>query len=213
MPLLFSQKEGKETVIAVWEMKEDNSHFLDRLPISEQNKIALEAMREYRKSEWLSSRYLLSLLLGPDDYSLLKKSDKGKPYIEGKDLHISLSHSQNFSAAIVSNRPVGIDIQYQETKITKLAHKFVSAQEAEWITEEESLHYYHTFWGIKESMYKAYGLKELDFKKHLHIYPFKIYGLVQEFKGHVRKDDIFQLYNLYSRKIKDCHLNYCLLDI
>ena len=41
----------------------------------------------------------------------LRFTDKGKPYIEGTDRHIGVSHSGDYVAVCVSDSPCGIDIE------------------------------------------------------------------------------------------------------
>jgi phosphopantetheinyl transferase len=51
----------------------------------------------------------------------------GKPHLKD-DKYISISHSHHFSAIIVSNKSVGIDIELQREKIIRIADKFVDQE-------------------------------------------------------------------------------------
>ena len=112
-------------------------------------------------------------------------------------------------AVIISNRSVGIDIQNEVEKITRIQHKFISDSESAKLPQKNLVPYYHVFWGAKESMYKAFGTKELEFKKHMHVYPFSFFKNDLELKGWVRKDNFDMTYNLFVHKIENDYLVYC----
>ena len=212
MPLLLIRKAAHNSRIAVWRVEESNDYFLKALQLTKLEKKAYRAMKPHRQQEWLSSRFLLHRLSGDKKRHAILKDDYGKPYREDCPQHISLSHSREYVAVILSEKPVGIDIQKQEAKITRIAHKFVNQQEANRIPESLEPEYYHTIWGAKESMYKAYGKKNLDFKTNMHVYPFQILKTGTEFRGHVSKEDIKQDYHLELQKIDGAYLVYCVMD-
>ena len=95
-------------------------------------------------------------------------------------------------------------------RITRIEHKFISESERAKLPQTKRLvPYYHVFWGAKESMYKAYGEKELDFRKHMHVYPFRIYHKQTNFSGYINKSKLYQAYNLHYENIKENYLVYC----
>lgn len=61
---------------------------------------------------------------------------------------------------------------------------------------EAHLDLLHLFWTIKESLYKTYGLKALDFKAHMRVEPFNWQGSQCEAVGHVEKEGFNQAYQL-----------------
>ena len=74
---------------------------------------------------FLSVRYLLSKADYNDDD--LFYTEDGKPHLkDGQE--ISITHSHNFSAIIISNTPVGIDIEKKRDKIIRIASKFVGIE-------------------------------------------------------------------------------------
>ena len=95
--------------------------------------------------------------------------DKGKPHLhDGKQ--ISITHSFEFSAIIISNHSVGIDIEKQRDKILRIAHKFTPLEEYRTLANSEALIRKLTIvWGAKESIYKAYGSKQVSFLQHINI--------------------------------------------
>ncbi len=212
MPLIDTIIIDHNTRIGIWENTESDYYFLNALKLNEQEKARYSEMKLHRQREWLSSRYLLHVLTGEATRSMVIKDSDGKPALEGSTQHISISHSKNRVAVLISDRRCGIDIQQEQDKINRIQHKFITDHEHEAIESHNSSNYYHIFWGAKESMYKAYGLRELDFKKHLYLYPFKYFQDKIECVGWVRKDGIEQDYTIYTDKYDDYFLVYCLLS-
>lgn len=211
MPLLLDRELANNTRLAVWKVKEENSFFLSALGLSKKERTDYDKMRPHRQKEWLSSRYLLHFISAEKERKRLVKTESGKPSIQGCNRFISLSHSKDMVAVMISDDRVGLDIQKEEAKISRIQHKFISEQEYASIPEENLLAYYHVFWGAKESMYKAYGLKELEFKDHMHLYPFRFYKNELEIKGWVRKDMVAQDYDISVERIARSYLIYCIM--
>lgn len=102
------------------------------------------------------------------------KNELGKPIAANSSLHISLSHSKWWGAAAVSEtKLVGIDIETLEERIERIAHKFLQPDELAAIADKriETLTLY---WSAKESLYKLYSEKQLDFASQLLIAPFEV---------------------------------------
>ncbi|HRF40821.1 MAG TPA: 4'-phosphopantetheinyl transferase superfamily protein, partial [Saprospiraceae bacterium] len=74
-------------------------------------------------------------------------------------------------------------------KIERLAPRFLNETEMACITTDHKLLHLHLFWGAKESLYKAYGRKELDFREHIPIAPFIPNPAGGTCSGRVCKDD------------------------
>lgn len=83
-----------------------------------------------RRLAWLASRHLLKLVLGTDAFVELLFDTQGKPYLGNYDVKISLSHTDNYAAVIVSKDfEVGIDIEDPSRDISILRNKFLSQEE------------------------------------------------------------------------------------
>jgi phosphopantetheinyl transferase len=212
MPLLFNKEhEDGEYQIAVWDTVEDTSFFLDKLKLNTQQLSNLDNMKPHRKREWLSSRMLLQHLLKTPDF-ILCKDECGKPFLKNSDLNISISHSNEKAAVIVSKHLVGIDIQRSEEKIIRIKQKFISENELATIDESHEHDSYQIFWGAKEAMYKGYGKRELNFNKHMHVYPFKCFKNQLELKGWVDKGASIQNYNIYTDRLDNYYLVFAVLN-
>jgi len=212
MPLLLDKKIANHTRVAVWKVEEPNSFFEDALGLDQAESALCDEMRPHRQKEWLSSRYLLDLISSDNTRCKIIKSKHGKPFRENADFEISISHSQHYTAVVISPKLVGLDIQTEQTKITRIAPKFVSNKEALRIPEDEAVPRYHIIWGAKEAMYKAYGQKKLEFRQNMHVFPFILSKSDMELKGNVSKSPVYQLYNLYVGQVENCFLVVAILD-
>jgi len=99
---------------------------------------------------------------------------------------------------------IGCDIQVLTEKMSRIAHKFLNDAEKDFVKTrpfDEELELLHLFWTAKESLYKAYGLKELDFRKNLFVTKIQWDGLQGEGLGRVEKGDFRQEFQLIFSKI------------
>lgn len=210
MPLRLKISEEFNTTILVWQLKEDDSHYVSALELSDDDTSVLESFSLKRRKEWLSTRYLLKLVLKDFELSRFKKDVYGKPYIENSQLFISISHSHDYASIIVSNKVVGIDIQKIHPNIERISHKFISEKELTYTDNDDKITHMHINWGAKESMYKGYGKKELGFIRHMSIDPYILSPNTTSFSGTVSKNEIVEHYNLFARNIDDNVLVYAI---
>ena len=171
MPLSthYSIKSGGE--IGIWDINEPEDWFLNRLYLKQEEANQFQALKGRRRLEWLAARQLVHQMSGRTDRAPFKKDEYGKPYLEGSAFQISISHSHHKAAAIAAPDVVGIDIQHWVPKIERLAKRFLSVEELEQLDTEpdDRLFQLHVLWGAKESLYKAYGRRELDFCQHIKV--------------------------------------------
>lgn len=165
---------NKHTKVLIWKIEESFEELNRDIKLTNHCQQRLDGMRsEIHQRGFLSVRHLLAEL-GYTDFDLYYDSN-GKPHLkDGK--HISITHSFNFSAIIVSDTiPVGIDVEKQRDKILRIAHKFTPLQEYNTIANHEALVRKVTIvWGGKESIYKVYAEKGLSFLKHIDIDDFSM---------------------------------------
>ena len=92
-------------------------------------------------------------------FDLPKLTGEGKPVIVGReDIHFSLSHCPVGAAAVVSDVPVGVDIEVIRPYNPKVARFVCSDAEIEEIElSEDPAIAFTTAWTKKESCIKLYG--------------------------------------------------------
>ncbi len=114
--------------------------------------------------ESLSALLLLSYLLLQYDVKnsslILKRGENGKPYFLNSSLHFSLSHSNGYAAAAISDLcEVGLDVETSDIspeQAKKLARRFFGADElAEFEGTPES---FLRIWTKKEAYAKMRGI-------------------------------------------------------
>lgn len=168
MPLIYSVNYAKCSV-GIWQIEEAEDYFLKDLHLYEEEKKELESLSYRKRIQWLSSRHLLHLLTNEEKRLVTSKDNFGKPYLLDSNLHVSLSHSENLVAAIISDFPTGIDVQVKVDKLYRIRNRFLSEKEINEMIDKDDLEQLHIYWGAKECMFKAYGKGKVDFKKHLYV--------------------------------------------
>ena len=85
--------------------------------------------------------------------------ERGKPYFLDSPLHFSISHSKNHAFCALSSRPVGIDAEELDRKISpRLAEKILSPGEKLRYDASEDKHLtLLKFWVLKEASVKLTG--------------------------------------------------------
>jgi 4'-phosphopantetheinyl transferase len=161
--------------------------------------------------EWLASRWLLHQLTGMPQRIPLVKDAFSKPFfLEKPEFSCSLSHSQGIVAALLlesarhhSHVQIGCDLQVLVPKMVRLAPKFINETEFSFIQKQSSEHQYdmmHILWTAKEAMYKAYGLKALDFRRDMQVSHFDWDGHATRAEGFVRRGEDNLSFNLFIEK-------------
>ena len=167
MDVMHQVREGK-TIVAVGH---HNGYDMDPNHLSNPDEREIVRHLSPRKrSEWLASRELLYRIAGLPERVACVYDDFGKPYLLNTDLQISVSHSENWCAAMVSNKSCGVDIQVYSDTVERISQRFLGVDELA-ITGAfgNRLHQLHFLWGAKECMYKAYGKRKLEFREHIFI--------------------------------------------
>lgn len=96
-----------------------------------------------------------------------KKTENGKPYITKQpDFHFSISHTENAVAVGFSQKPIGIDTEKIRNVNLKVADRFFTEEEKEYINSDTALsrHRFFEIWTKKEAVIKKAGLKLKDIK-------------------------------------------------
>jgi len=167
--------------IAIWDTQET----LDELLKLSKPFDLTNRKTEKRKKEFLSSRLLLEQL---NPNTIITYNDFGAPELDnGK--YISISHSNEMVAIIISEQQVGLDIEQISEKALKLAAKFISAKNQSNLTKEKAT----LIWCCKEAIFKWHQTGGVDFIKDI---------IIPEFSAKEKGEIAIQFKN------KELNLNY-----
>ncbi len=169
MPLILDIRVYENARLGVWRIDEAHEFFSTRLILSATEKSFVSTLQESKKLEWLASRYMLDQIMDHSERIDTGTLSSGKPILHGRDEEISLSHSDQFVAAMIGNNAVGIDIQRIRDKILQLENKFANPTESALIDRTKSILHLHILWGAKEVLYKIYSKKQLNFVSHIFV--------------------------------------------
>lgn len=209
MPLLLHKEIKDQGEIGLWKITETPEFFLSHLLLSAEEKAHLEALPPRKQMEWLSSRYLLHFMSGRKERGRCIIDKYGKPYLENSAFDISISHSHGIVAVFAGPGEVGVDVQKIVAKIERIAQKFMRPEELACLSEEKRMEHLHIFWGAKESLYKAYGKKELSFKNNIKVEPFDYVAFGQN-KGYVQYKGYRKSFDIQFQQYEDNVLVYCI---
>ncbi len=176
MGLFYKKEFSNGVILGIWKIQEDIStlskSYESLLPTEEDltgfNKIS----REKRQKEWICTRLLLNQL-SDKKFDIIYNED-GKPIILNSNYNISITHSKDIVAVIISEEfKLGIDIEYISNRIENISQRFLSKNELEVIDKENRLEHLYLYWSAKEALYKLYSKKYLEFNTNIIIHPFE----------------------------------------
>jgi phosphopantetheinyl transferase len=157
--MLVFREHINEAELIIWRMDETLEELLEMSQHHYDHEIE-NISNEVRKKERIISRFLLETLVGKKVE--VKYADSGKPFCDG--MHFSISHTKNFVAVIVSNEPVGVDIEYKSDRIFRITEKFMHPDELKTLSEcSEKQKFALICWCAKETVYKIIEENGVDF--------------------------------------------------
>tara|TARA_R110002049_G_scaffold272304_1_gene449783 strand:+ start:5684 stop:6310 length:627 start_codon:yes stop_codon:yes gene_type:complete len=173
MPLYKTINPNSQTTVKIWKITESYNDLMQSVNLKPKSLERVLGMKsELHQRGFLSVRCLLDEF-GYQDTDLFY-DENGKPHLkDGKQ--ISITHSFIFSAVIVSEGMVGIDIEKQRDKITIIAHKFIG-YEFDYLNEVDTdyIKKLTAIWCVKESLYKLFATPGISFRKHCLVIPFEL---------------------------------------
>ncbi|MFV8225141.1 4'-phosphopantetheinyl transferase family protein [Christiangramia aquimixticola] len=171
MPLYKTITVDQGTKVFIWKVEESFERLSEGIDLTAHCRERVDGMKsEIHRRGFMSIRHLLAEA-GYTDHDLYY-DDHGKPHLKD-DKYISITHSFNFTAIIISDKDVGIDIEKQRDKILKIANKFTPLDEYHTLANEEALIRKLTIvWGAKESVYKLIAQPGIGFLQHINVTDF-----------------------------------------
>ncbi|WP_017257226.1 4'-phosphopantetheinyl transferase family protein [Pedobacter arcticus] len=209
MPITFYQDINSDTAIGLWKITETPAELEAQLQLKEHEIVLLKSLgKEKRNLHWLATRVLLRKMINTNEYIDFQVDESGKPYLANHPHHISLSHSYDYAAVMVSKtRKVGIDIEVIKSKIERVQQKFLADKELEFIGKTDRIEKLYVCWCAKEALYKLNGKKETSFKDHIKLNDFT-YADEGMLKAKIEKNNRFKNYVVNFKRIEDYMLGY-----
>lgn len=188
---IIQKTEENHCIIAIWDMCES----LDELKnLSEQYDLS-SLKSEKRKKEFLASRLLLEKI-HPNTSIIYNRY--GAPTLSDGNF-VSISHSKNLVAFIVSDKKAGLDIEKISKRALRLSSKFIAKDNHQKLTLEKAT----LIWCCKEAIFKWHQKGDVDFKKDISLTPF-----VLSEKGEIAANFKKEQLKLNYRKINNHYLVY-----
>lgn len=174
MAIAYRQRIDDDTEFALWKIEEQADDLYKQLQLDEGEKAYVEKLSHSKRYlHWLGTRVLLRKMLSTDEYIDCKVDAHGKPYLVNLPYHISLSHSFDYAAVMISKtHKVGIDIEQIKEKVERIANKFMRADELAFINGDKKIEHLYVCWCAKEAVYKCNGQKEVSFADNIFLEPF-----------------------------------------
>ena len=145
----------KKYQFGIWEIKESLNDFNKGFKDDFFNKLK----NNKRKLEYVCTRLLLKEF---DSNLKISYNKYGAPILNNNKC-ISISHSNNLAAIIISDNKVGIDIEKISEKPIKIAAKFISEND----NISMNINDICLTWSAKEAIYKLHEIGGLNFKNDI----------------------------------------------
>lgn len=207
MPLIYNKVIYDDCQLAIWEIDETFEEMHSKIDFFEGEEEKLSDYKSTaRQLEWMSVRRLLREVKGEPTQIVYNESRK--PFLFNSDDHISISHSKNLTAIMLSkNKRLGLDLEFITEDIEKVSHKYLN--DDEYVVEGEHRNFHlHIHWCAKEALYKLCDKQDINFRKNLTIEPFEPEEC-GEIMGWVDNKFWHDKFLLRYFKIKDYILVYC----
>ena len=209
MPLYKTITVNPSTKVLIWKIEETFEELSDGITLTTHCYNRVNGMKsDLHRRGFMSVRKLLALE-GYTDHDLYYDLN-GKPHLRD-DKHISITHSFIFSAIIVSDFEVGIDIEKQRNKILKIAHKFTPIEEYRTLANEDAIMRKLTIvWCAKESLYKSFAQPGVSFIQNIYVEDFSLDA--SDTTANVVFEDVRVDYNVSVLEFDEFTCAYALLQ-
>lgn len=209
MPLYKTITVNSTTKVLIWKIEESYKELKDEIILTNKSALRVNNMKsELHQRGFLSIRHLLASE-GYTDHDLYY-DENGKPHLHN-GLHISITHSFIFSAIIISDIEVGIDVEKKQEKIIRIAHKFTTIEGYQSLNNQDSVIQHLTIvWCAKESLYKSFNSVGLTFLNHILVDDFSLYD--NETNASVDFEDKKETYHIWFLEFEGFTCAYALLN-
>lgn len=200
MPLFETIQFNETTKILVWHITESFEELVSNVLLKEKTQLRLNGMKSVMHQRAFLSVRMLIQEMGFTDQDL-HYDEFGKPYFNCEN-HISITHSHDFAAIIISDKTVGIDMELQRDKILRIADKFVETENSYLNTQNtpDYIRELTVIWGAKEAIFKIRNEKGISFKDHISVDAFSLDKNQTEASLHF--NDLAVNFDVYYKEIK-----------
>ncbi|OHT46001.1 4'-phosphopantetheinyl transferase family protein [Flavobacterium tructae] len=200
MPLFETIQFNETTKILVWHITESFEELVSNVVLKEKTQLRLNGMKSVMHQRAFLSVRMLIQEMGFTDQDL-HYDEFGKPYFNCEN-HISITHSHDFAAIIISDKTVGIDMELQRDKILRIADKFVETENSYLNTQNtpDYIRELTVIWGAKEAIFKIRNEKGISFKDHISVDAFSLDKNQTEASLHF--NDLAVDFDVYYKEIK-----------
>jgi len=182
---LHSKKQINNGIVALWKINESFDELVELIPAHWLKNIDLTQVSRHN----LAARALANEVCPDFDY--LEKDAYGKPYFESALHKISITHAGEFAGFMLKEgEECGLDMEKVTTRIQRISSRFMREDELSY--KEHGLKGMYLVWCAKETMYKYYGMKALDFKEHMKVLPSSITNGHGTLIGQIKKGNYFK---------------------
>lgn len=191
----------------VWNITESPDFFIEQLQLSTEQQIVIQEKYKHPTAlkQWLASRHSLQLLF-QTSFANFHKNVHGKLESANTEQQLSISHSDDYIAVVKASTAIGVDIQTFNPKLSRIASKFIDYKLLQQLQKSPLYQdYLHVYWGVKEALFKAYGLGQVNFINHLHISPFEMTKSGTT-TAQLNKPNFKATYNVFYEKTEDYYL-------
>ncbi len=116
------------------------------------------ARRFLKKEDYLrcvAAGALTAFVLGAEEREIAR-NEWGKPFLPGKKVFFSLSHSGDYALLAADDTEVGADLEKNAGFLPKVAERVFTPEELEWMNGSPEIRFYQ-LWTMKESVMKLDG--------------------------------------------------------
>ena len=209
MALAYQKDIDPQTSFALWKIDEQAEELIAQLQLKDHEKIYLDTLINGKRNlHWLSTRVLLRKMLNTSSYIDCQVDEHGKPYLVNFPHFISLSHSFDYAAVMISRtKPVGIDIELIKDKIERIAHKFMNADELSFMNPVHQTEHMYVSWCAKEAIYKLQGKKNVSFLDNIRLSPFE-YQHEGSFKASLELENRSKSFQVHYQQMDSYMIGY-----
>ena len=150
--------------IAVWKIDENEDFLKQQAEIDDSDfEFCKNFKLEIRRKQFYVARILANKLT--KSKLKIKYNKSGKPFFENQKFHLSITHSKNLLAIIISEKhEVGIDIEEITDRVHSIKHKFMNDFELMKMDKKNETLELYMNWCAKEAIYKIFDYNKLYFK-------------------------------------------------